>query len=88
MNPHPTENGGNTQTTQTAQSPQSAQDPQPARTDAGSLGGTEGLPVYERLVRERGDVVAEVREVAERTEFEMRQVLASRPRTRPAPASR
>ncbi|MGW5215855.1 MULTISPECIES: hypothetical protein [unclassified Streptomyces] len=37
-------------------------------------------------MRERGDVVAEAREVAERTEFEMRQVLPFRPGPRPAPA--
>ncbi|PWI09850.1 hypothetical protein DIZ27_15150 [Streptomyces sp. NWU339] len=83
MNPHPTENGG---TAQTPQNPQTAQSPKSPRSDAGRPRGTEGLPVYESLVRERGDVVAEAREVAERTEFEMRRVLASR--TRPAPAPR
>ncbi|WP_457462737.1 hypothetical protein [Streptomyces sp. TE5632] len=85
MNPHPTENGGTTQTAQTPQEHQSAQSP---RTNAGSFGGTEGLPVYEGLVRERGDVVAEAREVAERTEFELRQVPAFRLRAQPAPAPR
>lgn len=91
VNPHPTENGGTAQAAQTAPTPQdhqTARSPKAPRTDAGSLGGTEGLPVYEGLVRERGDVVAEVREVAERTEFELRQVPAFRPRTRPAPAPR
>ncbi|WP_280519564.1 hypothetical protein [Streptomyces prasinopilosus] len=36
-------------------------------------------------MRELGDVLAETREVAERTERQLRQVLP-RPRTRPAPA--
>ncbi|MEV0690041.1 hypothetical protein [Streptomyces sp. NPDC050388] len=86
MNPHPTENGGTAQNPQNPQTPQTAQSPQSPRSDAGRPRGTEGLPVYESLVRERGDVVAEVREVAERTEFELRQVPAFRPGTRPAPA--
>ncbi|WP_225640194.1 hypothetical protein [Streptomyces werraensis] len=43
----------------------------------------DDLPVYDRLVRERGDVVAEVREVAERTQFEVRQALAGTVRPRP-----
>lgn len=94
VNPHPAENGGTAQTSQPAQPAQSpqghraAQSPAAPRADAGGFGGTEGLPVYEGLVRERGDVVAEAREVAERTEFEMRQVLPFRPGPRPAPVGR
>ncbi|MFJ8184570.1 hypothetical protein [Streptomyces sp. NPDC096105] len=42
----------------------------------------DGLPVYDSLVRERGDVVAEVREVAERTQLEVRQALAGTVRPR------
>ncbi|MEV0303416.1 hypothetical protein [Streptomyces prasinus] len=37
-------------------------------------------------MRELGDVLAETREVAERTERQLRQVLPVRPHTRPAPA--
>ncbi|MET8214514.1 hypothetical protein [Streptomyces hirsutus] len=36
-------------------------------------------------MRELGDVLAETREVAERTERQMRQVFPIRPHTRPAP---
>lgn len=50
--------------------------------------GNDHLPVYEGLVRERGDVVAEAREVAERTQHEARQALAGHPVPRPEPASR
>ncbi|GAA2536817.1 MULTISPECIES: hypothetical protein [Streptomyces] len=50
--------------------------------------GNDHLPVYESLVRERGDVVAEAREVAERTQHEARQALAGHPATRPGPAPR
>ncbi|MFE9534680.1 hypothetical protein [Streptomyces sp. NPDC006691] len=32
-------------------------------------------PIYERLVRERGDVLAETRTVAEQTQHEARQAL-------------
>ncbi|GHH92829.1 hypothetical protein [Streptomyces capillispiralis] len=52
------------------------------------LSSDEHLPVYDSLVRERGDVVAEAREVSERTLDEARQALAgtgTRPRPRPAP---
>lgn len=48
--------------------------------------GPVRLPVYEGLVRELGDVLAETREVAERTAHQMRQVLPIRPHTRSAPA--
>ncbi|MER7870197.1 hypothetical protein ABTZ90_24570 [Streptomyces cellulosae] len=48
-----------------------------------SASSPDDLPVYDRLVRERGDVVAEVREVAERTQFEVRQALAGTVRPRP-----
>ncbi|MFI8859138.1 hypothetical protein [Streptomyces prasinus] len=37
-------------------------------------------------MRELGDVLAETREVAERTERQLRQVLPVRSHTRPAPA--
>ncbi|MEU9353199.1 hypothetical protein AB0D65_19895 [Streptomyces griseoloalbus] len=47
----------------------------------------EHLPVYDSLVRERGDVVAEAREVSERTLHEARQALAGTG-TRPRPARR
>lgn len=40
------------------------------------------LPVYDGLVRERGDVVAEVREVAERTLDQARRALAGDPGAR------
>lgn len=46
------------------------------------------LPVYDGLVRERGDVVAEVREVAERTLDEARRALAGNPAVRQERASR
>ncbi|GGV72030.1 hypothetical protein [Streptomyces griseoloalbus] len=47
----------------------------------------EHLPVYDSLVRERGDVVAEAREVSERTLHEARQALAGAG-ARPRPARR
>lgn len=40
------------------------------------------LPVYENLVRELGDVPTETRELAERTQLEVRRALAGHP---PAP---
>jgi hypothetical protein len=38
--------------------------------------GTDHLPVYESLVRERGDVVAEARAVAEQTQRQATQALS------------
>ncbi|MEF9907415.1 hypothetical protein [Streptomyces sp. P9-A2] len=58
----------------------------PTGTDGSAASGHVRLPVYEGLVRELGDVLAETREVAERMERQMRQVLPVRPHTRPAPA--
>ncbi|MBT3152189.1 hypothetical protein HTV45_15075 [Streptomyces sp. CHD11] len=46
------------------------------------------LPVYDGLVRERGDVVAEVREVAERTLDQARRGLAGDPGARQERTSR
>ncbi|GGV30083.1 hypothetical protein ABZX82_15055 [Streptomyces griseoflavus] len=43
------------------------------------------LPVYDGLVRERGDVVAEVREVAEQALDEARRGLAGHPVSSPGP---
>ncbi len=43
------------------------------------------LPVYDGLVRERGDVVAEVREVAERALDQARRGLAGHPAPSPGP---
>ncbi|GAA3795314.1 hypothetical protein ACFS5L_17245 [Streptomyces phyllanthi] len=37
--------------------------------------GSNHLPVYESLVRERGDVVAEAREVAEQAQHQAAQAL-------------
>ncbi|MDN0197639.1 hypothetical protein [Streptomyces sp. S.PNR 29] len=37
--------------------------------------GNDSLPIYESLVRERGDVVAEAREVAEETQHQATQAL-------------
>lgn len=51
----------------------------------GHQSGPVRLPVYEGLVRELGDVLAETREVAERTEHQMRQFFPIRPHGRPAP---
>lgn len=48
----------------------------------------EQLPVYDSLVRERGDVVAEAREVSERTQHEARQALDGVLVGRPRPVSR
>ncbi|SOR78481.1 hypothetical protein SCNRRL3882_1948 [Streptomyces chartreusis NRRL 3882] len=36
---------------------------------------TEELPIYESLIRERGDVVEEARVVAEETQHQMTQAL-------------
>jgi hypothetical protein len=36
---------------------------------------TEHPPIYERLIRERGDVLAETREVAEQMQRQARQAL-------------
>jgi hypothetical protein len=36
---------------------------------------TEELPIYESLIRERGDVVEEARVVAEETQHQMSQAL-------------
>lgn len=38
--------------------------------------GNDDLPIYESLVRERGDVVKEARVVAEQTQAEVTQALA------------
>ncbi|GGX22976.1 hypothetical protein GCM10010297_50250 [Streptomyces malachitofuscus] len=46
------------------------------------------LPVYDGLVRERGDVVAEAREVAERAQHQARQALAGHPGGRREPPAR
>ncbi|CAL9398436.1 hypothetical protein [Streptomyces pilosus] len=46
---------------------------------------TDDLPVYDGLVRERGDVVAEVREVAERALDQARRGLAGHPGSSPGP---
>jgi len=50
----------------------------------------DGLPVYDGLVRERGDVVAEAREVAERARDQALRAPAGHPavRRQPAPAPR
>ncbi|MFF7484892.1 hypothetical protein ACH4MW_34060 [Streptomyces luteogriseus] len=37
---------------------------------------TEELPIYESLIRERGDVVEEARAVAEETQHQMSQALS------------
>ncbi|MFB8249432.1 hypothetical protein ACFY3O_26740 [Streptomyces sp. NPDC001046] len=40
---------------------------------------TEELPIYESLIRERGDVVEEARAVSEETQHRMSQALAGHP---------
>lgn len=47
---------------------------------------TEELPIYESLIRERGDVVEEARAVAEETQQQMSQALAGHGAARPEPA--
>ncbi|MFH9013525.1 hypothetical protein ACH4C6_19355 [Streptomyces sp. NPDC017943] len=39
----------------------------------------EELPIYESLIRERGDVVEEARAVSEETQHRMTQALAGHP---------
>lgn len=46
------------------------------------------LPVYDGLVRERGDVVAEAREVSERTHHQVRQAMTGHPGGRREPPAR
>jgi len=57
--------------------------PPPSASPAG-----DHLPVYDGLVRERGDVVAEAREVSERTHHQVRQALAGHPGGRREPPAR
>lgn len=40
-----------------------------------TAGGFEHPPIYDRLVKERGDIVAETREVAEQMERHIRQAM-------------
>jgi hypothetical protein len=47
--------------------------------------GIDHLPIYEDLVRERGDVVAEARVVAEQTQHQATQALNRHDAMRPAP---
>jgi hypothetical protein len=49
--------------------------------------GSDHLPVYESLVRERGDAVAEARVVAERAQHEASQALNWHDMELPEPAS-
>ncbi|MEU5524463.1 hypothetical protein ACIQCD_21580 [Streptomyces sp. NPDC093250] len=46
------------------------------------------LPVYDGLVRERGDIVAEAREVAEHAQYQARQALAGHSGVRREPPAR
>ncbi|MFF1567684.1 hypothetical protein ACFVY1_29875 [Streptomyces sp. NPDC058293] len=47
--------------------------------------GNDHLPVYESLVRERGDVVAEARLVAEEARYQMAYALNGHAGVRPTP---
>ncbi|MEU6664351.1 hypothetical protein [Streptomyces sp. NPDC046821] len=47
--------------------------------------GNDELPVYDSLVRERGDVVAETRSVAEEAQIRMAQALSGHGILQPAP---
>ena len=47
--------------------------------------GNDHLPVYESLVRERGDVVEEARVVAEQARYQVEQALHWHGGVRPAP---
>ncbi|RVU18990.1 hypothetical protein EOT10_31305 [Streptomyces antnestii] len=47
--------------------------------------GNDHLPVYDSLVRERGDVVAETRSVAERALYDAAHALSGHGVVRPAP---
>ncbi|MGC5034976.1 MULTISPECIES: hypothetical protein [unclassified Streptomyces] len=44
------------------------------------------MPIYESLIRERGDVVEEARAVAEETQHRMSQALSGHGADRPEPA--
>jgi hypothetical protein len=46
---------------------------------------TEELPIYESLIRERGDVVEEARAVAEETQQQMSLALSGHGGDRPEP---
>ncbi|MFH8569152.1 hypothetical protein [Streptomyces sp. NPDC017993] len=48
-----------------------------------TAGGFEHPPIYDRLVRERGDIVAEAREVAEQMERHVRQAMGDWTELRP-----
>jgi hypothetical protein len=49
-----------------------------------SRGTTGNAPIYDDLVRERGDVVAEAQRAADRIEHQAADLLAPRPAPRPA----
>lgn len=55
---------------------------------ASSPPAPDRLPVYDSLVRELGDVVAEAREVAERARHQAQQALAGHSGVRREPAPR